>query len=358
MKRATVVHSAQERIAVRMAGERHARIALVQLLCAVSILRTLLTQVVPTAGSASWWIVPVCLLPGIAAALLLRLAMRMTGSDVLADCFRACFGRWTPWLTLPVLTLPLLLDGAASLTALVTMFTQGIGTRGTQWTLALLSCGVLLACLHREGLPRAALVLNRLLLAGAAVIVLCALPGLRADGLHPVFGEGEAALIAALRQGMSLAWPVALLLTVPPGDSRLRVAFPPLLTGAAAAVFLTLSCPHELLARQVSLAGQLLLPAQYAAPAVRTLAQCLMMLALFLGTGSAVELFSEQVSAPLGGMPRFLPWAVLLLLSGSQLLPPEFVWPRLMQLLPLVSLPLGAAAILCPIISLLRRDRR
>lgn len=358
MRTRTLVHTPEERRAARQAGEQRTRLSMVQLLCVTSILRTLLTKIIPLAGSAGWWTALLCFLPGLLTVLLLRLVMRLTGVSTLQECVRACLGRRLGSV-LPAVLLSglLLLDGAASLTALVTMFTQGIGTRGTQLTMALLTCGVLLCCLHREGLPRAVHLLRPVMLASAAIILVCAGPNLHPDGFFPLHGDGAASIRTALQQGMSLAWPLVLLLTMPSETSnRAAASVPPLSFCAGTLLFLVLVCPHEQLIHQQTLAGSLLIPAVYTSSAVRTLAQCLAMLTLFLGTGSAVQLASEQLCAPAGDGPSWLPYVLLALLAGTQLLNPASLWQGLSILTPWLLAPLTMLGVLCLILLPFRRN--
>ncbi|MGN0746297.1 MAG: hypothetical protein ACI4ML_06470, partial [Aristaeellaceae bacterium] len=138
---------------MRHLGDRRARMHQVQLWCVVSLLRTALTGVIPLCGSAGWWLAPVCLAPGLMMYGLSCLAIRKTGASTLTEAARKALGRGGAVMLSMLLALLLMLDGAASMTALVTGFTEGIGTEGTQITMALLTLLALLFCLHRDGLP-------------------------------------------------------------------------------------------------------------------------------------------------------------------------------------------------------------
>lgn len=157
-------------LASRIAGENCARLTMLRLVCAVSIWRTAMTQVLPLCGAAAWWVTLLCLLPGFAVAVLLRLAMHLTCASTLTEAVRACLGKRGAWAVSLVLAALLLVEGLSGLTALITLFTEGVGTRGTAFTLALLTGGALLLALHRDGLPRAAHFL-RWPMAAVAVIV-------------------------------------------------------------------------------------------------------------------------------------------------------------------------------------------
>ncbi len=353
------IHTPEERRQARQTGAILARNALVQLLCAVSILRTSLTALLPVAGCSTWWLTLCCMLPGAAVYAALRVSMRLTGTDTLADCLRCCLGRVGIWCGSITMAVLLLLDGAASMTALITLFTEGIGTRGTQITLALLTTAVLLCTLHREGLPRAVYLLRRVMLAAALLAAVFLLKDVRVDALSPWQGEGMSVLRAALCMGGSIAWPLALLLTIPSAGKPRRIR--PVVKVAAACIavllFVTLITPHELLIRAHGLAGSLLLPLRFAPPALRTMCLCLLMLMLFLAIAGAAQLATDHLCAPMGQPPRWLPYAVLLVLTATQALDIRRLWALLTALQPWLLLPPALLAALSLPIAVFRRKK-
>ena len=131
-----------QRIQKRRAGQRQTQNALIGLLAAVSMTRIGLTQLLPLCGSAAWWLSAACMLPGLCVYGAFRLLLRRTHTRTLTDCARKLLGNFGGILIMLTLTLPLLLDGIASLTALITFFTEGIGARGSQFTLTLPELGV------------------------------------------------------------------------------------------------------------------------------------------------------------------------------------------------------------------------
>ena len=338
----------QQRIQARQLGERQARMSLVQLLCAISILRTALTRIVPAAGGAAWWTALVALLPGVAVFLLAVLAMRLTHTATLMELVRRCLGRTGVWLMSATLAGALLADGASTLTALLTLFTQGLGTRGTQTTLALLTGGALCLCLNREGLARGVVLLRWVLLMGAAVVAALLLPALRTDHFFPLQGGGMATVGEALRAGASLSWPLLLLLTLPRGKApRLASACPVVLGVLAALLLICLSIPGGLLGGASTLAESLMLPARYLPPALRLLVYCLLMLGFFLAVAADVQLGTEALGVPLGRVPRWLPWVGLTLLVAVQMLEVQCLWDALTALSPWLLLPLAALTAAC-----------
>ena len=344
------------RLASRMAGENRARLTLLQLLCAVSGWRTAMTRVLPLCGASAWWVTLVCLLPGFAVAALMRFVMYRTHTETLTEAVRACLGKVGAWVLSAVLAVLLLAEGLAGLTAMITLFTQGVGTRGTPLTLALLTGGALLLTLHREGLPRAVHFLRWGMVAASVLIAVCRVPGVHVDHLFPLHGAGDASVLAALKAGIGLAWPVSLLLTLQPIQAgRLRSAVLPVFAAVAGLLLLTMTIPQELLSRQTSLAELLLLPTKYAANALRVLYLCLLMLTIFLSIGASVQLTTAHLSAPLKRSPSWLPHALLVGLIIAQMSDSVCLWKGLETMQPWLLAPLAGIALICAPIAIIRR---
>lgn len=342
--------------ASRLAGENRARLTLLRLLCGVSIWRTAMTRVLPLCGASAWWVMLLCLLPGFGVAALLRLAMSFTRAQTLTEAVRACLGKVGAWVLAVVLAALLLLEGLSSMTALITLFTQGVGTRGTPFTLAMLTGGALLFSLHREGLPRAAHFLRWGIVVVAALTATYLLPDVHLDHLFPLHGN-EAELLPALKAGAGMAWPVALLLTVPPvRQGRLRSAVLPAFAAAAVLLLLALTVPQELLSRQTGVASLLLLPMKYAPNALRICYLCLLMMTTFLSIGASVQAATESICAPLRQAPTWLPHVALAGLILTQMGDAALLWDCLAMMQPWLLLPLAGLAILCAPIAAIRRN--
>lgn len=343
----------------RKAGERCTQVTLVRLMCAVSIWRTAMTRLLPLCGTAAWWVSLLCLLPGFGTAALLWLVMHLTRTTTLAEAIRACLGKAGAAAVSVMLTALLLTEGVSGLTALMTLFTQGIGTRGTQLTLAVLTGVILLLSLHREGLARASHLL-RWGMAAAALLTAVYLAGdARADHLFPWYGDGRGAVRQGVQAGMSLAWPVVLLLTVPPSKGRGR------LTGSVPAVFctvgglllLTIAVPHEVISQSSGVAQALLLPVRFAPNAVRVIAQSLMMLAFFFSIGAAAQLAASSVCLPLRQAPGWLPYGMVGALILTQATEAAILWDALERVGPWLLVPLLVLGGLCLPIALNRRKK-
>lgn len=344
----------------RMEGERCARRTLLQLLCLVSIWRAAMTRVLPLCGAAAWWTTLLCLLPGIAVTALLRLTMALTGASTLAEAIRACLGKAGMLILASIMSVLLLLEGASTITALITLFTQGVGTRGTQLTLAALTGGILLFSLHREGLARAARLLRWLIAAAGVLLAVSLVTEARLDNLFPLWGEGESAVYAALKAGISLAWPFVLLLTIEPGRGygRLMGGFWPAVLMVGGVLVVGGTIPHELLVRERGLAALLLLPTRYAANALRILSLCLMMLTFFLAIGASVQLATENLCMPWNHAPKWLSRVLLAVLFLTQALDVQGLWRLLGKAEPWLLAPLALLAVVCLPIALYRRNLR
>lgn len=355
MRTITPVHNAAERLEMRVKGDRRARVCQVSLLCVMAILRTGLTEIVPLCGSAAWWVLALCLLPAAALYGLACLAMRKTGTETLTEATRALLGTAGVWVLSILWGVLLLLDGAAAMTALVTSFTEGIGTQGTQATMAGVTLLALLFCLHRDGLAWGIYFMRMALLAIAACLAV-GLAGLAApDHLHPLLGQGKASIIAAIRVSASVGWPLLLLAdTAPPKPRRAGLLLPPTLLSVGGLLLVCLAFPCESLVQESTLAGRLLQPSLYLPQALRTLTHSLMMLLFFLAIATSSQLAANRFLTPKG---REIPWlagVAAALIAGTQLMNIRALW-RIVTL-GLAWLP-ALLAILVLILAVWRKKR-
>lgn len=343
----------------RLDGERRAHLTLIRLLCAASVWRVAMTRVLPLAGSAAWWTALACLLPGFAVAALFRGLMAMMGTATLTEAVRACLGRVGALLISLTLGALLLTEGISAITALITLFTQGVGTRGTQLTLAILTGVALLFCLHREGLPRAAHLLRWGMIVSALLIAVFLLTEIQPDHLFPLCGEGYASILSAGISGLSLGWPAVLLLTEEPpsGMGRLRSGIIPAFAAVAAVLLVTLLIPHELLMRQHGLAALLLLPTRFAPNGLQVVALCLLMLTFFLSIGASAQLATAHLCMPMKSAPAWLPYVLLAAMFLTQAADPAALWDVLAWIEPWLLLPLIVLVIVCLPIAFIRRKK-
>ena len=340
-----------QRIQKRRAGQRQTQNALIGLLSAVSMTRVGLTQLLPLCGSAAWWLSAACMLPGLCVYGALRLLLRHTHTRTLTDCARKLLGNFGGILIMLTLTLPLLLDGIASLTALITFFTEGIGARGSQFTLTLLTASVMLIALNRDGLPRGVYLLRHVLLVAAGIIAINALLDAHPDGIVPLLG--------GIRSAWGMSWMLLLLLEFPAEEGARRT--PAMLAGLLPCpvilLLLSLAIPPELTVPGRSLASGLVLPTLFLQPAVRTLAQCLLMMTLFLSIAGSAQLAARFLTSSCQKPKKWVPYALIGLLTLTQLFDISRLW-RVLTALTAWSLAPGVLLLLVLTIArLCRREK-
>lgn len=342
-----VIRTPEERRQMRLQGDRRARVCQIQLWCTASILRTVVTEIIPLCGSAGWWVAVVCLMPGTAVFGLLRWMMRRTGSGTLSEGVRRSAGQAGVWCFSVLMALLLMMDGAASMTALVTIFTEGIGTEGTQITMAVLTLAAVAGCLHRDGLPWGIWLMRRGILLIALAVAGVMLGMIRPDGIHPLLGQGSGTVLAACRAGASMGWCLILLLTVEDAGHgyAVRLTLPLTATGCAG-VLLCLTYPCETLWQQGTLAEKLLQGALHLPPALRTVVHALIMLTLLLSIATAVQLATEQLLAPSGRELVWLPYLLAAGIAATQCLNIRRLWQVLNMLLRIGPMLLAAGALL------------
>ena len=360
-KNAGKTQGAALRTQSRARAERISRRALVRLIACTSLLRTVLTGVLPLAGSASWWLVPALIAPGALLHLIFCILMRKMRAMTLTELALKALGRVGGWAVSYLFALTLALDGAMSLTALICLFTEGIGTAGTQMTVTLLTCGVLAACLHEDGLPRGVYLLRWCILFTLSVMAADLATKARLDGLFPIFGGGASAIRTAVRAGAGMSWPLLLLLTEPPvkeNTSHARELPGPVLLCLIFTWILTLAVPHTTLVTQTGLAQGLLIPVKELHPAVRTLALCVMMLTLFLLTAGEVRCAAQQALAPLPRPYPWLPYALTVLLALTQWLPTDALWQALRAAHGWLLMPFAVLLVAVFAASLGRKERK
>ena len=347
-----------QRIQKRRAGQRQTQNALIGLLSAVSMTRVGLTQLLPLCGSAAWWLSAACMLPGLCVYGAFRLLLRHTHTT-LTDCARKLLGNFGGILIMLALILPLLLDGAASLTALITFFTEGIGARGSQFTLTLLTASVMLIALNRDGLPRGVYLLRHVLLVAAGIIAINALLDAHPDGIVPLLGEGVAPLLSGIRSAWGMSWVLLLLLEFPAEEGARRT--PAMLAGLLPCpvilLLLSLAIPPELTVPGRSLASRLALPTLFLQPAVRTLAQCLLMMTLFLSIAGSAQLAARFLTSSCQKPKKWVPYVLIGLLTLTQLFDISRLW-RILTALTAWSLAPGLLLLLVLTIArLCRREK-
>ena len=343
-----MVHTPAQRLEMRRLGDACALRTRWRLLACVSMLRTGATGLIPSAGAAAWWTLAVSLLPGMGLYLLCRLGMKRSGAATLPECIRIRWGKTGVALYGVAMALALVWEGVSSLTALSTLFTEGVGARGTQFTMALAAAGMLLCC-DDTGLARGTYSLRIPL--GAAL--LAALGGLlallRPDHLFPWQGEGLRAVQRAGVYAMGSGWVfITPLMTEPAGRRRAWEPLPPAAVCVACILCLNLAIPHESLVRQASLAESLLLTVTFQGAMTRLVCICLWTVGLFLCVGICSSMASQCILLSSGRRWKPLPGVITLGLAAMMLLDGHALWQWLGQNSPwLLAVPGMASGLAC-----------
>lgn len=312
MKTISRVHSPEERAEMRQLGEHLTLRSQWRLVACVTILRTAVVRVLPVAGAAGWWVTLVCLAPG-----LLLYAL---------GCWAQKRGRSLHKVVYPLAALALLADGTSTLTALVTLFTQGLGTAGTQFTLAMVAGVMLLFALNREGLARGIFFLRGPMLLLLAAVCITYVSEARLDHLFPVMGDGMSSVWTAFRAGVGMGWVFLLPLLEPPVKKRsCTEVLPVVLLCGGVLLALCLRIPHEQLTLHYAL-GDCLVQTVQLGSLFRLIAICLWMGTLFLSLGSACSMAAGYALAPWGRSAAWLPACFVLLLAFTQALPVRELW--------------------------------
>lgn len=338
MRTTTRVHSPEERAEMRRLGQRRCQRSQWRLIACVAMLRTAITRVIPLAGSAGWWVVPVCMLPGFALYALGCWGLRRNGQTCLHGSRLVCI----------LAALALLTDGVSSMTALTTLFTEGIGTPGTQLTLALVAGGMLLFALNREGLARGIFFLRWGLVGLLALVLIWYAAHAKIDHLFPALGGGWSSVRSGVLAGLGMTWPFLLALMEPPvAKHQAREPLPPALLCVTAVLCLCLAIPHEVLVISQSLGDTLVQTVAHLSPFLRLIAICLWMGGLFLSMGSVCSLSAAFLLAPWG---RELPWlagVLALILAGTQALAIRPLYQILSAVEPWLLAVLAVGTALC-----------
>lgn len=355
------VHTPEERLRMREEGERRARLSALRLFAVSSMTRTLVTRILPLSGSSGWWVTAACLLPAVAVYLLGWLCLRLTRTGTLREAIRACLGPAAAGALSILTALTLLADGASGFTALICLFTEGVGSRASVMTLAVVTVAALLACLKEDGLDRGIRLMRTPLLL-LCLVLLADLAGMaRTDGLFPVLGPGKSAVWQAISAGWSLGWPLLLVLDIPPVTPparRVRDMLPPLAFVLVCALAVCLALPCELVTTGRELAAALLLPPAFLRPLNRTVALCLWMLSLFLSVAVAAKRAAENLLAPWGRELFFLPGMLAAAMVGTLLAGPDRVWQASGAVSPWLLAPFALAVAIALPAAVIKRLRR
>lgn len=319
----------------RIGAEQCCRRSMLRFLAGCSMLRSALTLVVPVAGSASWWMSAVLIVPGALLCLVLAWLMRRAGVSSLTDLAGRTLGKAGCRMISVALGAALMLDGAVTLTAFVSLLIDVIGALGTPFVMAAITCGVMLPCLRGDGLPRAIRLILPMLLLGEIAVLIDLLGKAHTDGLFPLMGGGVAELWTVPERCAGLSWPLLLLADEPDVRSNrcvlMNVALPSGIS-LGLILLLNLSVPHEVLHSYTRLADTMGHLCVWLGQGVRTLSLVLAMQAFFLLLASETREAALLLSASGNREAAWLPAILAAGLALTQLIPSA----DLMRVLPSV----------------------
>lgn len=125
-----------------------------------------------------------------------------------------------------------------------------------------------------------------------------------------------------------MSWMLLLLLEFPAEEGARRT--PAMLAGLLPCpvilLLLSLTIPPELTVPGRSLASRLALPTLFLQPAVRTLAQCLLMMTLFLSIAGSAQLAARFLTSSCQKPKKWVPYALIGLLTLTQLFDISRLW--------------------------------
>lgn len=334
----------QERRRLREASDRRCRQSLIRLVCVTSMLRTAVTRVIPLAGSAGWWVVPLCSIPGLALYLSFALILRATGTQTIPSCAEKLIGRTGQVFAIGLAAFLLLTEALVCAGMLTRIFTEGFGVEGTRLSITVIAMAPMLVCLDEAGLSRAVCLLQGLMVVTLALAALNWLEAGRGRGFFPLLGDESASVSASFRIGFSLAWPLCLLLYADPIESaerlRWKEAVTPLLICLGIIALFVQAVPNDLLRARSTVVSALLTMTAYLHAPVRMAMYILLMTSLFLSVAGTVTMASSHFACccrkPWPRLACFLTAAVFIVqLSDAGVLTDSFARVLSMRLWPL-----------------------
>ena len=175
----------------------------------------------------------------------------------------------------------------------------------------------------------------------------------------PLLGEGVPSLLSGIRSAWGMSWMLLLLLEFPAEEGARRT--PAMLAGLLPCpvilLLLSLAIPSELTVPGRSLASRLALPTLFLQPAVRTLAQCLLMMTLFLSIAGSAQLAARFLTSSCQKPKKWVPYVLIGLLTLTQLFDISRLWRVLTALTAWSLVPAFLLLLLLTIVRLCRREK-
>ena len=358
MRKDETTSASGSRAAQRRIAEGECSSTLTSLIVVTSVLRACFTELIPIAGSAAWWMLPVCLLPGLAMYAALRLLMHSTGTETISTCVRLLLGRIGACVFSVFKTLLMLTEGFLSAYTLRRLFTETISTEGTPLTITLLIGLAFFFCENREGLPRTVFFLRRLLLIMLASAAVNWLFMVRTDCFYPLAGDGKPALLRAFRQCFSIGWPLVLYLDDQPNSSGKAYSLRPLVPCAICCLVAALvvsNLPHGMLTAMREWSGRLRPITDYQFSAVRMMTYLLFLAAFFL---TAVGCIQRSANAFAKGSFSVRFRVLIVVVCAAQLVVGDELLPIMTKLSAYGLYPSILLAALCLCMTLFSQGRK
>ena len=316
----TRIHTAQARAEQRKRTEKRLRLTVYRFFAASVMLRHACELIASQGGAAGWWLVIVCMLPGLSVYGMLALALRKTGCASLPAMAQKLLGKAGRCIVTAITAIALIIEGMASLAALATVFVDGVGTSVSAVLFMAVAAAVLCLCTEKDGLVYGIGLLRWVLGAFSALIIVNTLAQAKMDHLFPPGGDGVQSWLQACRMWWSMSWPLIFLLyeEPPAGEGRGWLVPPVIVAGSALALCLAL--PHELLTLPRTLAERMLLPGICLAPGNRVLLMCLWTAGMGVTAVICAVRASDFLTLPWRWCDKWLPRVLLLLFAMVHLL--------------------------------------
>jgi len=354
----TFIHTPEERRNQRADTEKRLRVAVYRFAATTVMLRHGCSLIAEEGGAAGWWLMLLCMLPGLTVAGLLYVLMRRCACGSVPQLVERTLGPGAVRAVNTAAALALTVEGLASLTALATMFVDGVGTAVGMVLFAAMASAVLCLCTQREGILHGIGLLRWVLGVFAAVVLANTLMQARLDHLFPPGGVGASTWVQAGRGWWGMAWPLSLLLWEESPGSGSRSMLSPVLVTVLAALALSLALPHELLSQPRTLAERMLLPGLCLEPGVRLLLICLWTAGLGVTALIAAARATDLLALPWRRAERWLPCLLLTAYAALQLIGADMLEASLLLTEDWLLAPFALLAVAVLFASCFRRKKR
>lgn len=315
-------HKQIDQTSIRTREESVCYQGMLRLIATFSLMRTSITEVLPTVGSASWWITPLLIVPGLIVYLTSRSSMRKAKTSSCHDWMLKSMGQAGGCITAAAFTLLVLSDSVLSLNVLTSFFSNIIGVAGTPFEIALVTCIAVMLCLDRKGLPRAISLLRWGMCCAGIVIIINEFDLLSVGSLYPIMGDGALQPNQILLLSGKMSWPILVMLLdeqteVP--KKKVVYDLSMLLVCGCWVLLMNLIVPHEIWMSSNAFADTLMHLRVWFHQGIRTIASTLVIQAWFLLFASEICVCVAQASSLFRQEIRWLPYVIVICCAFTQL---------------------------------------